>query len=247
MKGVQLFSHSLRQVTGNVEGALRVSAVPFAAQTAASLLLVGRMEGLSMPVQIGPAELLALVVMIATSLWIAVAWHRFILLNERIAGFLPPFRADLIGAYLLRWLGYGLALFPPALVLTMVASALVGGWMVGSPLLASLAFAAIALVPLAVLALRLFTGLPGAALQDGSDFMAGWRATAGQTGDIAVLAAVAVAAHLVVGLVGGALSAALPILGFGLNVILGWFVTMVGVSILTTLYGHYIQGRPLRG
>ena len=25
----------------------------------------------------------------------------------------------------------------------------------------------------------------------------------------------------------------------------GWFVTMVSVSILTTIYGHYVEGRPI--
>ena len=39
----------------------------------------------------------------------------------------------------------------------------------------------------------------------------------------------------------------LPPLGASaLDLVVNWVSTMVGLSILTTLYGHYIEGRPLR-
>ena len=37
----------------------------------------------------------------------------------------------------------------------------------------------------------------------------------------------------------------LPIIGFALDIALQWTVLMLGVSILTTFYGHLIEGRDL--
>ena len=37
----------------------------------------------------------------------------------------------------------------------------------------------------------------------------------------------------------------IPVVSIIWDIAVTWLVTMVGVSILTTLYGHYIQKRPL--
>jgi hypothetical protein len=36
-----------------------------------------------------------------------------------------------------------------------------------------------------------------------------------------------------------------PVLGVLVDIFVQWLTLMVGVSILTTLYGHVIEGRPL--
>jgi len=250
MKGVQIFMHSLHQVTGNLEGALRVSLLPYALQIAASLVLAGRMESLAdlgdAGGGIGIGILLTGIVVVVTSLWIAVAWHRFILLDERTAGLVPAFHGPLVWGYFLRSLGYAAIVVVGAMVLGAIVSLLFGGLMKGSMVLLVVVTGVFVYLPLTIAMLRLASVLPGAALGSQHDFLAGLRATEGRTGEIAVLAVIAVGARVVLVLLGVKLFASLPILGFAWDAVMGWFVTMVGVSILTTLYGHYVEGRPLR-
>ena len=82
MKGLQIFRHSVRQVTGNLEGALRVSGVLYAVQVVIGLILG---FGMMANAQMGPGAmgsfgfgaLAVLLVAVVTGLWIAVGWHRW--------------------------------------------------------------------------------------------------------------------------------------------------------------------------
>lgn len=250
MKGQQLFMHSVRQVTGNLEDALKISAVPYAIQAVVSLLLMGGAASMGgnpangAMAGFGLGALVALVVAVVTGLWIAVAWHRFVLLGERAQGFIPAWQGDRMLAYFLRSLAYGLI----AVVLAVIWGAIVGialGWVaMGSIVVFMILIAVLVQLPVVALAFRLSSTLPASALGTERDFMAGWKATEGHTADIIVLAAFAVGANLVLGLIGYALGS-LWILALAWQIVVGWLVMMVGVSILTTLYGHYVEGRPL--
>lgn len=250
MKGLQLFTHSVRQVVGNLDGALKVSILPYAIQGFAGLVLLGGAMGMARHgggmAGFGFAGVLFFLVALATSLWIAVAWHRYILLNERPSGFVPTFHRDRIMAYLLRSLGYALLLILIAIVLGLVVGSIVGPLaMQGRVGLAMILSALLIQLPIAILAFRFTAGLPGAALEQGTDFMAGWKSTSGATFDIAVLAVICVVANLIFGFVDLYLFGGLRILSLVWNLVVGWLVTMVGISILTTLYGHYVERRPL--
>ena len=74
--------------------------------------------------------------------------------------------------------------------------------------------------------------------------MAGLNATKDDNVTIFLLALISVFATLALGMLGGLLSA-IPVLGTGIGFLSQWLVTMVGLSILTTLYGHYVEGRAL--
>jgi hypothetical protein len=100
-------------------------------------------------------------------------------------------------------------------------------------------------LPIMYLAFRLTTALPASAIGSGQPFMAGWDATKGASADILVLAVIAVGAHLVLALLGFLVFDRIPVVSLIWNIVVTWLVTMVGVSILTTLYGHYIEKRPL--
>ncbi len=252
MKAWQVFRHSVRQVTGNLPEALRVSLVPIAVQVAVMLGLIGvaGQTGTIDPSAPGGGlvlgTILALVVMVATALWIAVEWHRFVLLNEVPRGFVPPFRGGRIAAYLLRSLALLLILVILGAVLGFAQTTVVELLSVVSPLPFVVLFLIIVLLPVLIVGLRLGTGLPGAAIGADGDFTSGWRATANATPDIALLALILVGAQIGLELVGLALIYAnLSILSFAWDVVTSWLVTMVGVSVLTTLYGHYVEGRPL--
>jgi hypothetical protein len=250
MKGLHILTHSIRQVIGNLDGALKVSIVPYAIQAVAGLLLLGGAMGMARSgggmAGFGIAGLLFFLVALTTSLWIAVAWHRYILLNEVPSGFVPPFHRDRVVAYLLRTLGYAILLILIALVLGLVVGGLLTPIaMSGRMGLAMLLSALLIQLPIAILAFRLTAGLPAAALEQGTDFMVGWQSTSGATFDIAVLAVFAVAANLILGFIDLYLFSGVRILSMIWNLIVGWLVTMVGISILTTLYGHYVEKRAL--
>lgn len=257
MKGLTIFSHSLRQVTGNLEGALKVSALPYAAQFLASLALLGpaAMAGQADPAAVFSAEggpsivmvLLNLVFTLVTSIWMAVAWHRYILKNEAPTGFVPNFNGNRILAYFLRSLGIALLFIVLAIPLGIVAALVAAPFfsVTGPNVVGLLIIMVITYVPLAVLAYRLSTSLPAMALDEGGSFLAGWEATKGENGTIAALAAVSVLLLFVGSLIGIYVFGKVLALSLAWAFVFNWLVAMVGVSILTTLYGHYIEKRAL--
>ena len=257
MKGLEIFSHSLRQVTGNLDGALKVSALPYAAQFLANVALLGpaAMAGQADPAAAFSAEggpsivliLLNLVFTLITSIWMAVAWHRYILKNEAPTGFVPNFNGNRILAYFLRSLGIAVLFIVLAIPLGIVAALIAAPFfsMTGPSVIGMLIIMVVTYVPLAVLAYRLSTSLPAMALDEGGSFLAGWDATKGENGAIAVLAVISVLLMFVGSMIGIFVFSKLLILSLAWAFAFNWLVAMVGVSILTTLYGHYIEKRAL--
>lgn len=257
MKGLEIFSHSLRQVTGNLDGAIRVSALPYAVQFLANVVLLGpaAMAGQADPAAAFSAEggpsivlvLLNLVVTLVASIWMAVAWHRYILKNESPTGFVPNFNGNRILAYFLRSLGIAVLFIVLAIPLGIVAALIAAPFfsMTGPGVIGMLIIMVITYVPLAVLAYRLSTSLPAMALDEGGSFLSGWDATKGENGAIAVLAVISVLLMFVGSMIGIFVFSKLLILSLAWAFAFNWLVAMVGVSILTTLYGHYIEKRAL--
>lgn len=254
MKGWQIFLHSVRQVTGNFEAALKVSLIPMLIQSAVSLMLLGgsvrmdqngMMDRPGMMAGFGAAALVVMVVVVVTSIWMAVNWHRYVLLGEAPTGYVPAFPGDKIKAYFLRSLG-----IIGVMVLAMLALGAVGGaiaagvYRIGGQVPALIVMAVIVWLPLTLVGFRLSAALPGAALGASSEFLSGWNATKEANGDILVLAVISVVANLAVAWIGSLLSG-IPVLGVGIGFLTEWLVTLVGLSILTTLYGHYVEGRAL--
>lgn len=257
MKGVQIFTHSLKQVLGNLSGAIQVSAIPYAIQFIAAFVLtrpdrMASMAGDPMAMmQNQPslvAMLLSLVVTIATSVWIAVAWHRFVLKNEVPSGFVPPIHSDRMLGYFLRALGIALICIVLGLVLGFVAG-LIGGaiaYATGSVVVTLIFVAIIVYFPIFVIAYRLSTSLPAPAVADeAGPFMAGWEATKGDTGTFIGLGVISAAIMFANGFLSMYVFGGSMILFLIWSLAFNWLATMVGLSILTTLYGHYIEKREL--
>lgn len=142
----------------------------------------------------------------------------------------------------------GLILIIPALILGFVGGGLMtvmlksGTGMVAAFLLMGL----IVYVPLATIGMRLCAMLPGAALEPGVPVFSGWEATRGATLTIVGVVVLSVICSLALDLLGTRLfadSVGMPSMVYTL--VVQWIVTMVGVSILTTLYGYYVEKRPL--
>lgn len=248
MKGWKIFQHSVRQVFGNFDAAMRVSAVLFVVQMAAMFALTGTTLLASEAEQqkliaAGEFPWLGLVAFLAVTvvsgLWIAVGWHRFVLTNEQ-PGLLPAFHGDRMWGYfwMAMLLGF-LAGFPYGFLLAVV----VGG--MSLPTVALSVVQILAAVVFGTVLFRLIAVLPGVALRADVRTLTGWEATRGQTGTILLLLIIWSVINFVCDAVTGHLFAANGAAGFAWSVLWLWAQTMVGLSILTTLYGQYVEDRPL--
>lgn len=245
VKGYQIFLHSVKQVFGNFGAAVRISGVLFLVQAIATFgldryAMAAQQQG-APSIDMGGSLLAVLLtlVMLTTSLWIAVAWHRYILRVEQPVSILPAFH----GRRLLAYFGYslliGIALFVPLLVLGFVA-AMIGQAGMGAAILGSL----VVVVPAILLTLRFCAALPAAALGEPLGLRGAWEATTGATPDFLVLALIAGVASVAIDLPIFILFGFGPIaMAWGVASL--WVKTMVGASILTTIYGHYVERRSL--
>ncbi len=248
MKGVQIFSHSVRQVMDNLGPALKVSGVLYLVQVVISGALGYALAGSGMGMMgggMGLGVVLVLVVTLITSIWIAVAWHRYVLLGEEPAGYVPPFMGERMGSYFIKSLMIGLVLLVLNMILGMVIMGLFGRLLMGNVVIAMFLMAIMVLVPMIYLGLRLSAALPGTALDQNPPLLAGWEATAGEWRPLLQLAVIMALAIWVVNLISWLVFGGYGVMAQLWQVIASWPVTMVGLSILTTLYGHYIEKRPL--
>ncbi len=253
--GIKLFLHSVRLVLNDWRNAVRISGLLYLIYAIPTLLLRLLFPLPTEPTEpattadamaaltAAPVALLTALLALVAFVWIAVAWHRYVLLDEMPAGQIPPFD----GSRWMSYFGYSLALG----LMMLVAAVVVG--VVGSLLFAivpPLAFvvAVAAMAAALVIGYRLAPVLPASAVGNKLSFGAAWEATKGATMDIVVLALVsAVAAFIIdlptnVLLQGGVVGQFIALLwALGTD----WVKMLVGVSILTTLYGVYVEKRAL--
>jgi hypothetical protein len=187
---------------------------------------------------------LTVVVTVVASLWIAVAWHRYVLEDEQSGGILPAFH----GGRLLKYLGTSI-LLGLVLVIPIFALMLVAGFILvplsGAGSTAMSLIPAIALVPAAYAINRLSPILPAAAVGKKLSLKQAWAATANISSAIWGLTFLGMVIYAISSMVG---SAVLPETLTSMmlqSLVFGWISTMVGVSVLTTIYGVAIEGREL--
>lgn len=251
--GVNLFVHSVRLVLGDWRNALSISGLLYLIYAVPNLLLnlffpppprdTATAADIGAALAMAPVAIITSILALVAFVWIAVAWHRYVLLDEMPQGQLPEFN----GSRLLAYAGYSLLVGLLGLVAAVVVGAIVGVLVVLVPPLAFVAALA-ALAAALVVGYRLAPVLPASAVGKPLTLGAAWEATKGASGAIVVLAIVSAIAALVIDLPALLLAFAGPVGRFlGLIWTLGtdWVKMLVGVSILTTLYGHYVEGRPL--
>ncbi|WP_425097768.1 hypothetical protein [Tropicibacter sp. S64] len=243
MKGWTIFLHSVQLVLRNFDMAMRITLVLYLVQAAyhvVAFMAAPRGGDVSIFAPSDPAYdgLLLLLGLgtIISSLWMAVAWHRYVLLEEQPVGWLPRWQGSRILGYLGRSILIGL--------LIGLSLAVTVGVLVFVP------FLRVLVLPGMVLAgsyffFRLGVMLPAGTVDQKLTLAESWSATRDKDGAIVVLALImAVGSFLlqVPSLVSGNPHSPLTLV---YNLVTGWFATMIGISILTTLYGHYVQGRPI--
>ena len=180
-------------------------------------------------------------IVMAFMAWIAIAWHRFILLEEYPEGWLPSFRWDDIVEYvwkliLLSFVYAFIALVP------LVTFAIIGAGMGGAGIGLS-AISVVLLLPVFMwLSFRLSIVLPSAAVSRRMALGEAWRVTEPYSGTIfwfgVVYLGVIIVIQLALGLLG-----IIPVVGAIASLFGSWFTTILGFSALTTVYGVAVEGR----
>jgi len=241
---VQIIRHAFSMIFGNFGQALRVSVGPFLI-----LIVVFALAGVFMrSVSTAGPGLAMIWLLIATAAliifsWIAVAWHRFILLEE-YAGLLPRFEMPAIGPYVQTT--FLLALILIACMLPVI--------FIGAPLAQILGTGGTSVVGFLVGVLTLYLlfrfgmTLPAVAIGKPQTFRKSWDATRDASGTLWGVAAILALMNVVIEMWSSIpLSPSLGNVIFQLVFAVGlnWLTMMLSVCVLTTFYGHLIEKRPL--
>jgi len=115
---------------------------------------------------------------------------------------------------------------------------------IGAGMVGLLVFA-IVFVVLGYLSLRWGVALVGTALGNSMSFADAWRATQSLSNVIVGVAVLLLAINVLAEFVHYLIPNALYLIGALLELAVTWLTMMLGISILTTIYGHTVEGRPL--
>lgn len=255
MNGIDIFGHSVRQVFGNLSAAIRLSALLYLVQFGVTIWYTSSMPDVAFEAMNPEAManipwgtmLIFFIVLLITSLWIAVAWHRFVLLSEEPGSIIPAFRGDRMLAYFGYSLLICLIMIPVVLILGFVTSLIVAPLLMsgGPSLFGLIVVGLLVYIPIIVISYRLSVVLPAAALEENLGIGGAWERTRGTTGTILVLAIISAIAYYIISLPVLYIFTQGSVPSYIWTFFSQWIALMVGVSILTTLYGHYVEERPL--
>ena len=252
--GWLIIKHSFGLVVRNFGQALRVSVGPliiasllvyiavlstgFTPAWAATSIMLGRLPGSLVAV-----GLVAALVYLFVATWIAVAWHRFILLEE-YPTLLPALSVPTIMAYIGKSFVIGLLLFLALVPMSLIAGVVMTGLGLAKNALANLVIGFSLGLILTFIWLRLAMVLPGVAIAKPMTNRDAWNVTKPMSDHIFSAAAILVAINTGVSVLADFL---IPpgLLYYGVIVAINWFTMMVGISLLTTIYGHLMEKRPL--
>ncbi len=258
----QIIRHAFSMIFGNLGQALRVSVGPYLLLILAIvgvLTLAGFPGGYATYPEsstlyrntLDPVAAVFVFLVVVFSVfvfgWVAVAWHRFILLEE-YSGLLPKS----VGLPIWRYIGLSLVLALIMFCLMFLVGFAVGAIVsIVNALRTSLGLFMIEFMMTSLasyLWFRLAIVLPAIATNNPLSIGEAWRRT-GEIGKTVLAVAVAlVAMNLVIQETVFTLftnDPTIQIIQLVLQLITMWLMLMVGLSILTTIYGHLIEKRPL--
>ncbi|GAB5449027.1 hypothetical protein [Gymnodinialimonas sp.] len=267
--GYQLLRHVVVQVFGNLGHAARITLVLLAVPVVIVLvtnpgLLTG--ETFLMGIDTGPDDgtaagvwgfVLAVIAGFVCWLWAAVAWHRFVLLEEYPTGLFPNWRGSNIANYLGNAILIGLIMIGAGFGIALVIGIVVA--VVQSQALA-IALGVGLVFGLSWIATRIGLILPAAAIGEKLGIGESWRATAPVSGQIVLpIIVIALASTILNQGIIAAFGTAIPVetpfgaqqqvtlsmVGVILSIAVSWMQMLVNLALMTTLYGNLIEGRQL--
>ena len=199
--------------------------------------------------QVPPAHILVMFALGIAALvgyaLMAIFWHRHVLLNGPDRSDLIRPSSSVIANYIWRAIIVAfvqmLAAIPILLGMAMLA-ALIGGMARGGPALLTSLLAGIAFV---WVALRISIILPAAAMGNRMRILESWTLSAPLTGAIFAISALLSLLNITVSVLAGLILPDPGSLGLLVETCIFLIEGLVFVSVLTTLYGHLVEGRPL--
>jgi hypothetical protein len=254
MNGLHIFIHSVRQVFGNLKDALRVSAVLWLLYIVDYVWAFSDMFDVAMMLETGQMTevpeglitrfLVGSVIAFLIAFWIAVSWHRFVLLDEKPKRLVPALHLNLVLSYLKRSLGLAVIGILGAVVAMIVIGLSIG--MLFAPVMYITPF--VLLIALSYLFYRVSPILPAAALGEPftlSDAMGVTKPYAAAIFQASLL--VFVFGYLVNAVSAPVLSvfADGSLVQVTLSGAVSWITFMVSISVLTTIYGVAVEERSL--
>ena len=256
MDGIRIFIHSVRMVLGNFPVTLRIGGALLVVQFLLALMAgqayfnAGTGQGaLMMSGQGSLAMFLLSVARIVFGLWIAVAWHRFILLEEMPGAALPHWNGSAIWAYFKAGVIVALIVVAAVIPMVMLGSFLIFPFVSSGSAEPSLFVMLLGLLvfylPAAYIGYRIAPMLPSAAIGNRLKLGEAWSATAGSGAAFVLLALVSLLAGWLLNLPALYLARGSLILGLIWGTLAEWLTVFVGASILTTIHGHYVEKREL--
>ena len=255
----QIVRHAFFMVYSNFGQALLLSIGPFLLALGAIYLLsetfsigaITVMMGLN-PASADPVIIAILILMafifVFTNCWIAVGWHRFILLQEYVQ-ILPKLSDRPILSYLWRSVVIGLwillIVFAFGLFVGMVVTVVLA--LAGPNFTSVLEFGLnLSLTAITSYAwFRMGLVLPALAVNEPMSIRTSLRETEQFGKTIWQVVFILIFLNLIARLFSDALIDLPLIVQMSVNAAIYWVTFMVGLSILTTFYGHLIEKRPL--
>jgi hypothetical protein len=259
---IKLFLHAWRMIFGNLAQALRASVGPFAVLAVAivawayiSNAVVDPMATPKWWVIVGWLVIFFLWLFVLG--WVAVTWHRYVLLQEKPA-ILPNARGLPIWSYarqLVKVIFLGiLILLPVVFILSFIMPSSGGArglqvniaapYQVGVSWIHNLASIVISVV-FGWIGLRWSLALVARALGQSLDLSESWDDTTDMSGVLLGLSAIFVGLRICVTMCSIVAVMVSPVLGVIVEFLAAWVMLMLGISVLTTVYAHLVEERPL--
>ncbi len=256
MQGWKIFTHSLGMVFNNLGAALKISLVLYLINSVVGIyfgskygdVLNGMESGYLFlaPQGFWGAWFVTMLIGGITSLWIAVSWHRYILLEENPGTMLPPFNFERILAYFFTSILLGLIIAFVAMIVGMISGVILAGLvsLQNGPVL-QLLLQIMVMGPVIYVFYRLSLSLPAAALGQPVGIGESLKLTKPASGAIIQLMVIGLIAVGVLKLPSLFNSDPSSLLNLVYTHVIGWFIMMGSISVLTTLYGVYAEKREL--
>lgn len=258
-----IVQHAFRMVFGNLSQALKVSLVPFGLLVLFGFIVFSvsgvPLSGFGTEATydaISRSPALSLLLLLCLSAfaffvmgWVAVSWHRFILLEEYTT-LIPASRGRPIWTYVWRSFVLGFLVSLIALPLLFIVGLFIGPAAAAG--VSGFSFFALVMGFIVGIVLTYFwfrwaVILPSTAVGKPMGLSEAWSQTAAISSTIFQTAVIVTALKIAASTLVSLFYVALPLVAFACDLVVNWATLMVGVSILTTLYGHVVEGRPLSG